>query len=76
MQNISVGFAVKYYDYLGDERFGTVVHMEPSNLGNDIAYCYIVDDDLQYNIHNDIIINGKAIEYAEIRPSTEVYIDE
>lgn len=71
-----VGKSVKYYDYVGDERFGTIVAIEPSCFGEYIPYCYIEDDDPSYNIHTELIINGIVKRYAEIRLSTEVYIDE
>lgn len=75
MDNI-IGKAVKYYDYVGDERFGSIIAIEPSNFGEDIVYCYIEDEDPEYNIHNDLIMNGMIKRYAELRLSTEVYIDE
>ena len=33
---------------------------------------YIEDEEQEFNIHQDNI-NGKEINYAEIRPSNEVY---
>ena len=72
MDNI-IGKAVKYFDYVGDERFGSIIAIEPSNFGEDIVYCYIEDEDPEYN---DLSMNGMVKLYAEIRLSTEVYIDE
>lgn len=67
-----IGLHVRYFDILQLERFGTIVYAEPYT--NDIAYVYIEDEDLEFNIHMDIL-NGKEVRYAEIRLSTEVYLD-
>lgn len=75
MDNI-IGKPVKYYDYVGDERFGSIIAIDPSNFGDDIVYCYIEDEDPSYNIHNELIIDGMVKRYAELRLSTEVYIDD
>lgn len=68
----TIGQAVKYFDYLGLERYGKIVGIEPCI--DDIAYIYIEDEEVEYNIH-DHIINGNPIRYAEIRTSDEVYMD-
>lgn len=70
--NAAIGQAVKYFDYLGLERYGKIVGIEP--YIDDIAYVYIEDEEVEYNIH-DHIINGNPIRYAEIRTSDEVYMD-
>lgn len=75
MDNI-IGKAIKYYDYVGDERFGSIVAIEPSNIEDDVVYCYIEDEDPSYNIYDELIIDGMVKRYAELRLSTEVYIDE
>ena len=68
-----IGQHVKYYDYLGTERFGNIAAFEPA--GNDLAWIYIVDEDPNFNDKVDLV-NGVQIQYAEVRISTEVYIDE
>lgn len=80
-----IGKTVKYFDFLGLERYGTILTMEPCTVpSNDpvdcdnednLFYIYIVDEEPEMNIH-DIFINGKYEKYAEIRISTEVYLDE
>ena len=71
-----IGTHVRYFDYLDDERFGTVVAAEPVLYGpGDLAWLYIEDEDQEYNIHHDIV-DGQLITYAEIRISNEVDIDE
>ena len=70
-----IGKSVKYYDYLDDERFGTIVAIEPYNQNEGVAYIYISDNEEEYNIHEDMI-GGKWVKYAELRLSTEVYLDE
>lgn len=76
----AIGLHVKYFDYLGLERFGRIIYIEPSNMYSniyetDIYYVYIEDEEVEFNTH-DIIINNEIKMYAEIRLSTEVYIDE
>lgn len=74
--NEVIGTHVRYFDYLGAERFGTVVAAEPVLYGsNDLAWLYIEDEEPEYNIHNDIVL-GQYVTYAEIRVSNEVNIDE
>lgn len=70
-----IGRTVKYYDYLGFERFGRIILFEPIQGNNEELYVYIEDEESEYNVH-DIIINGEMKMYAEIRVSSEVYIDE
>ena len=76
-----IGKTVKYFDYLGFERFGRIIFGESSNTlinyetGECDIYVYIEDEESEFNIH-EIIINGEAKKYAEIRVSSEVYIDE
>ena len=74
MDNIT-GLHVKYYDYLGLERFGRIIFTEPYPYDTSILYVYIEDEEIEFNIHKDVL-NGNEIEYAEIRLSSEVYIDE
>lgn len=69
-----IGKHVKYFDYVGDERFGTIIAAEPYPMDPEVAYVYIEDEDPEYNIHEDFV-GGTLIKYAEIRPSTEVYPD-
>lgn len=77
MQEINklLGRSVKYYDYLESERFGRIVAIEPYPMDQTQAYIYIEDNEPEFNIHQDVIV-GKAVKYAEIRPSSEVYLDE
>lgn len=70
-----IGKAVKYYDYLDLERFGHIVATEPYPIDPTQAYIYIEDNDPEVNTHQDFI-NGQIVNYADIRPSGEVYIDE
>lgn len=70
-----IGLHVKYFDYLGLERFGRIIYVEPSNMNPDIFYVYIEDEEPEFNIH-DIIIDGEVKMYAELRPNNEVYIDD
>ena len=69
-----IGLSVRYFDYLGLERFGRIVFAEPSNTNPDIVYVYIEDEESEFNIH-EIVLVSKVIRYAEIRESTEVYPD-
>ena len=70
-----IGTHVRYFDYLGAERYGTVIAAEPSEHCPELAWLYIEDEEPEYNIHQDIVW-GKLITYAEIRISDEVNIDE
>ncbi len=74
-KNSLIGKAIKYYDYLGAERFGHIAAIEPYPMDPNQKYIYIEDNDPQFNIQQDCIA-GVNIKYAEIRPSSEVYIDE
>ena len=69
-----IGLSVRYFDYLGLERFGRIVFAEPSNTNPDIVYVYIEDEESEFNVHDITTVNG-LIKYAEIRESTEVYPD-
>lgn len=75
MNNEVIGTHVRYFDYVGDERFGTVVAAEPSEHCPDLAWLYIEDEEPEYNIHQDFVY-GQLVTYAEIRISDEVDIDE
>lgn len=70
-----IGLHIKYFDYLGLERFGRICYSEPSNMSPEIVYVYIDDEEPEYNIHTVMTPNGE-IKYAEIRTNTEVYLDE
>ena len=69
-----IGLSVRYFDYLGLERFGRIVFAEPSNTNPDMVYVYIEDEESEFNIH-ELALVSKVIKYAEIRESTEVYPD-
>lgn len=69
-----IGRHVIYIDYIGLERSGKIIGVEPYPQDNEQRYLYIEDDDPEYNIHEDEI-NGEWISYAELRPSSEVYLD-
>lgn len=68
-----IGTHVRYFDYLGLERFGIVIAAE--HYRDDLAYLYIEDEEPEYNIHEDFV-NGAIVRYAEIRLSDQVNIDE
>ena len=74
MKQIELGQSVKYFDYLDGERFGRIVAMEPYPYDPTLAWIYIEDEESEYNNKFDVI-NGVQICYAELRISTEVYID-
>lgn len=74
MDNI-IGLHIKYFDYLGLERFGRICYVEPSNISQDIVYIYIEDEEPEFNIHTVMTSMG-SIKYAEIRTNEEVYLDE
>lgn len=74
MENI-IGLHVKYFDYLGLERFGRICYSEPSNMQPDTIYVYIEDEDPEFNIHSIMTCDGE-VRYAEIRTNEEVYLDE
>lgn len=70
-----IGKSIKYFDYLGSERYGSIAAIEPYPEDQNQRYIYIEDCDPEFNIHQDCI-TGKNINYAEIRLSSEVYIDD
>lgn len=70
-----IGLHVKYFDYLGLERFGRIIYVEPSNMNPDKFYVYIEDEESEFNIH-DINIDGEIKMYAELRINDEIYIDD
>ena len=72
---VLIGKSVKYYDYLDSERFGSIVAIEPYPMDPEQVYVYIEDNDTELNTHQEFI-NGQVVRFAEIRPSSEVYIDE
>ena len=69
-----IGLSVRYFDYLGLERFGRIVFAEPSNANPNTVYVYIEDEESEFNVH-EVALVSKVIRYAEIRESTEVYPD-
>lgn len=83
-----LGSDIKYKDYLGYERPGKIGWIEPyfGSDSNDpdgqIVWVYVVDDDPDYNVHEFIVNMGsmekpdlRTINYAELRLSTEVVLD-
>lgn len=74
MDNI-IGLHIKYFDYLGLERFGRICYSEPSNMDQNTIYVYIEDEESEFNIHTIMTPNGE-LKYAEIRTNEEVYLDE
>lgn len=78
-----IGKPVIYNDYLGIQHAGSICFVEYGNNidddGNNLAWIYIIDEDSEYNVHqlsyND---NGvlKTLNYAEIRLSSDVFLDE
>ena len=86
MENV-LGKVIGYYDYLDNLRSGIIGFIEdykaPQDIdadGKRIAWIYVVDDDPEYNVHTIVIPdnNGqpKTLNYAELRLSTEVFLDE
>lgn len=80
--NKVLGMTVTYLDYLGEKQIGTVVYVEQgqgkiSDDGTieDINWLYIKSEK---DIENDkclMLPNGQSINYCELRPSIECYID-
>lgn len=70
-----IGLHIKYFDYLGLERFGRICYAEPFNMSPEIVYVYIDDEEPEFNIH-EIMTPSGIIKYAEMRTSEEVYLDE
>ena len=63
MYNDIIGAGVTYSDYLGIDRHGTIIGVEPYPHDQSIVYIYIEDDDIELNIHQDTI-NNKIIRYS------------
>ena len=74
MNSNAIGLHVKYYDYLGMDRYGKIIAVERSNMNPNDFYVYIEDEVPEYNIHEDMV-NGVMIRYAELRLSQDVYVD-
>ena len=74
MRDDLIGLHVRYFDYLGLERFGTIIFSEPFQYDDSIRYVYIEDEEVEFNIHEDNF-NGNIVKYAEIRLTTEVILD-
>ncbi len=75
----ALGLHVKYFSYLGEEMFGTIVHAEPCTNpaaeGYPFYYIYIEDENNEYNIHSVTNFENQSVRYAAILPSYEVYPD-
>ena len=69
-----IGKHIVYFDYLGIDSYGIVKAIEPGPT-EDTVYVYIEDEDGEDNIHEDYV-NGQLIKYAEIRLSSEIFLDE
>jgi hypothetical protein len=72
--NNIIGKKIVYLDYLGCERYGKIIHIEPYPLQDNLVYVYIQDDEYSENTHTIITQNGEEM-YAELRLSNEVYFD-
>ena len=72
--NDIIGKKIVYSDYLGCERYGKIIHIEPYPLQDNLVYVYIQDDEYSENTHTIITQNGEEM-YAELRLSNEVYFD-
>lgn len=70
-----IGLHIRYFDYLGLERFGRICYVELSSIGPETVYVYIDDEEPEFNIHELAAPSG-IIKYAEIRTNEEVYLDE
>jgi len=68
-----IGAHVKYFDFLGEMHYGSIIAVEPSPNPEE-PYLYISDEDEEFNTHEDLV-NGTMIRYAEIRISSEVCLD-
>lgn len=85
--NEVLGKAIGYNDYLGNLRSGVIGFIEeykaPQEIDSDgkrVVWVYVVDDDPEYNVHQIIIPDkeGKPamLNYADLRLSTEVFLDD
>lgn len=66
---------VLYYDYMGFEHTGYIILTLPCNdpmEDDDVYYCFVRDENNEFNdkTYNDG--NGNITTYAEIRKSTEL----
>lgn len=68
-----IGTHVRYFDYLGLERFGVIIASEPYIHDNTVMYVYIEDEEPEFNIHEDIV-NNQSIKYADIRLTSEINV--
>lgn len=84
-----LGTNIIYKDYLGYQRYGKIGWVEPYEGDQDqedekqVVWIYVSDEDPEYNVHEFIVNVGtidkpdiKHIMYADMRLSTEVYLDE
>lgn len=80
-----LGTPIRYKDYLGYDRFGSIAWVEPAEQadievdpGKFVAWIYIADEDLDMNTHQlNVVYRGeqKTICYCDLRISTEVFLD-
>lgn len=73
MKTNVIGLHVKYFDIMGCETYGYIVAAEASN-DPEVPYLYIANEDSEMESHEDLV-NGQNVTYNDIRPSTEVIID-
>ena len=72
-----IGRTVRYFDYIGSERYGRIVYMEPCTAAHVLEgtmYVYIEDEEIELNIHEASFVDVGDICYAEIRISTDIAI--
>lgn len=65
-----LGTSVKYFDYIGDERFGRIIAIETKNDPGpykDLYWIYIEDEDPELNDKTDFI-NGVALTLVNGEP--------
>lgn len=72
---------IQYEDYMGQLRAGTIAFLEPyngSSVENDgsIYWVYIADDEMDMNIHQFVVNEQHSFMYAEVRLSTEVWLND
>lgn len=72
---IDPNLRICYHDYLGVQQWGHIIYLEPAeNEGDDVYWCYIKDIEEENN-DKSINVDGQMMTYADIRLSTEIYID-
>ena len=74
-----IGLHVTYSDFLGFERYGTIVAVEPITNPvpgeEDCMWIYIEDEDQEYNIHQ-LLTPAGIVWYCELRISNQVILDD